>query len=527
MKCNHKTEGFVAFGGDITGLIKSCATEARILQADKSCAGIKCDVYPDRARCCRDKKCVCSNGDNAKGDDCAEDSQHDCEHCSTGYYMSADAGAGAQTCIANTCKCPGGTFTTGANCATEGSTDCSECNAGYEKTDGPNGAKTCVPNNCTCLHGGPSTAANADQSGICMKNEDADCASCDSGYEPVPQFAQNTLTTCAASTCAQDTLPSGTKLDSSQCDSKTTDETCSVSCAGGYTGTSQTYTCGANGKFTGTAPECVPNKCEKKSSAACFPRNTVSGSCEEKTTGDNCKVTCSTGYGSNSQTYTCEADGWKCSKIVECLPDPCAVDTDIANGDKGKCGSSLTGDGASCDIDCSDGYKVSGKMSCTAGELTKATCVEEPCTGAAVLGDGYATNGNCEDPLASRATCKPKCAAGYSLKDDTSCLKGTLTAGVCESDLKCTLTFKQELGTTDKGYWSEDENHMDYAGCEKFCTQKNANGQDKDKITGCELSMVPGANRDKKGKFCFAHIGQVALSEKDEYAACVVAQDLN
>jgi hypothetical protein len=61
------------------------------------------------------------------------------------------------------------------------------------------------------------------------------------------------------------------------------------------------------------------------------------------------------------------------------------------------------------------------------------------------------------------------------------------------------------------GYWTEEQQYLDYPGCERFCNEMNL-GQGID-IYGCELENVSGEARSTKGHWCFAHLNQCEYGE--------------
>jgi hypothetical protein len=115
---------------------------------------------------------------------------------------------------------------------------------------------------------------------------------------------------------------------------------------------------------------------------------------------------------------------------------------------------------------------------------------------------------------------------GYTISGPSTCDTGVLTAATCKAALVCELVYEKNCEET-MGYWSDDENHLDYPGCEQFCNMMYiAHGKT---VKGCELAAVPGAERSAKGKWCFAHEHRCAVGEQNNNAAakCVPLVDMD
>ena len=68
-------------------------------------------------------------------------------------------------------------------------------------------------------------------------------------------YFQICLSCGTVDTCTSGT-PTGTRITHT-CGSTTTGGTCTASCVTGYSGSDETFTCGANGALTGTNPTCT------------------------------------------------------------------------------------------------------------------------------------------------------------------------------------------------------------------------------------------------------------------------------
>lgn len=114
--------------------------------------------------------------------------------------------------------------------------------------------------------------------------------------------------TCLANTC-DNTITTDAAYNTAQCNGKKNGETCDVSCAGeGNVGTPTTYTCGADGTFTGTLPSCHPIACDALAPDASL--NVNAAACSGQSYGDAaCSVSCATGYNGDATQFTCGSDG--------------------------------------------------------------------------------------------------------------------------------------------------------------------------------------------------------------------------
>jgi hypothetical protein len=512
MRCNDAEKGFVDSGSEITGLLKSCPITDPKLHAGKFCATGECLVQPDRYTCCRSVECTCADGKATKSAKsggagaslCEADDTEDCESCDAGYYLSATAGLGSQTCLQNVCTCSHGTATIATGgpsnfCAENGQHDCNTCKAGYHLNEpAAAGAQTCQANVCTCPNGVAAVAAG-NAGTLCEADGTEDCSLCNAGWSLSGPSGPG-LQSCEANTCSQTQLPTGDKYDTTYCKSgMTTGQSCHVSCAAGYTGGDSKYECHASGSFTGSPPNCTANKCNDDAGAKMFTRNMVTNNCTNATTNKQCTATCNNGYTGKSQTYECTASGFV-GVAMECNPDPCDASHDVANGKSGTCTTTLES-GGECKIECDQGYHREGVTYCLAGTLQSvAKCEPTPCDASEPPKHG--TAGDCSAELASGSTCKPNCEEGYTLSGPSRCLEGALDAATCQANLQCHLVYTKACQNTF-GYWSDEPQHLDYPGCETFCNIVNSKSDVE--IFGCELAAVPGEARATTGKWCFAH----------------------
>merc|ERR1711924_438778 len=108
---------------------------------------------------------------------------------------------------------------------------------------------------------------------------------------------------------------------------------------------------------------------------------------------------------------------------------------------------------------------------CMAGTLTNVSvCRPLPCDASEAPARGSV--GDCTSALASGAQCTPVCETGYVLTKNTTCTTGNLDAGECKPKLNCELIYLKQC-IDQYGYWSENQQHLDYPGCEHFCNEMN------------------------------------------------------
>jgi hypothetical protein len=528
MKCDEKREGFVNHGDEITQSVnpfaKSCPKLMPNLEASKYCAGIKCLVQPDRENCCRSQICTCEHGTatvsgGSGASLCEADGQVDCQNCDAGYHLSAPAALGLQTCVANLCTCTHGTATiatgVGGNfCGENGQHDCHTCQTGHHlSADAGVGSQTCEPNVCTCPNG-VATVALGNGPTTCNVDGNEDCSSCGAGYS-LDAPAGPGLQRCEPNTCTIANLPSGPEYDTSQCQvGLKTGASCNVGCATGYTGEATVWTCPTSGVLAGQVPSCKATKCAEVEKSGKFTKFSTADGCANVSTGQSCTASCNTGYSGNKVTYECTKEGFQ-GAAMECHPDPCDASHSVDHGKLGQCNDHLPS-GGSCQITCDEGYTRDGETTCLAGTLQSvASCKPNPCDASEAPAHGNA--GTCTDHLASGASCLPTCTSGYTVSGPSTCSQGRLSPATCQPHLKCTLVYTKYC-QSEFGYWSDDEGHLDYAGCEHFCNMMNT--KDDVNVQGCSLAAVSSSTRSYKGKWCFAHtVPCVLMDDKENNAA--------
>jgi hypothetical protein len=380
-----------------------------------------------------------------------------------------------------------------------GAEDCQSCQEGFYMSApaSEDTVSTCKHNECTCPNGHQTVSTGRGPT-LCETDGTIDCFTCIDGYS-LSSDAGPGLQTCKPATCSSSGLPVGPEFYSSECSGLKVEQYCHVSCADGYTGTDSVYTCDKDGTMKGTAPQCQADKCDgKKHTGNMFPAHTGSN-CHDVALGESCKAYCTKGYSGTNQTRNCTDKGFT-GAAIKCEPDPCDVPGPPANGGMGDCESTLK-DHASCTPTCNAGYHLHGKTTCDAGDLHPATCDENTCSEIEPPSNGAI--GNCSGTIASGVKCQPTCNSGYKVSGMITCDHGHPTEVTCDATYNCPLVYARRCHDF-KGYWTDDDAFLDYPGCERYCNMKGI--QTDGKITGCELSNVPAATRDSKGKMCFAHV---------------------
>ena len=389
--------------------------------------------------------------------------------CSDSKYDAAGA-----TCTANTCT--GGANTgvdaqavyTACNALTTGQTCTPTCNAGYVLA----GSFTLVCSGNTysgvgascsdCTLGATSnTDANADYS-VCSASKSGDtCVPiCKTGYTVAGSFVLvcvNGVYTAAGAVCNANLCTNGpvvatdSNADYTACHAQKTDETCSPTCATGYTlGAGFVLSCSAATQFTApasTLPSCLPNTCTNGASAG-NDVNAVYTACNAKKTGEVCIPQCNTGYRVVGQfTLVCTSDQYSANG-ASCAARSCSGGPTLATANAfanyDTCNAKTTGE--TCTPVCSAGFVLSQtfQLSCvdTVYDASAATCNPQSCTAPVQsTTDPNADYTNC-NAKNSGEVCTPTCNSGYTLltgKDFTLiCVGGVYNAnGVVCSATTC------------------------------------------------------------------------------------------
>ena len=182
--------------------------------------------------------------------------------------------------------------------------------------------------------------------------------------------------TCTKISCNVDQLPSG--FDSSGCSNLVAGDFCLVSCQQGFIPAEEKYTCGVDGNFSGTPPQCERVICPADTLPVA-PGVNVSG-CIGTVSGASCEVACELGYQGSASTYSCGLDGAftgtapVCERKTCALPDSFSTYSHTCDGIQ---------HGAGCTISCAAGYSGSStEQVCSDGSLLGdlPSCTPDSCS---------------------------------------------------------------------------------------------------------------------------------------------------
>lgn len=350
------------------------------------------------------------------------------------------------------------------------------CMDGYEVSSGSG--------NCTCEDTGridgcdlrcvKSTCPPLSALGAAWRSDSLDIASCDGkqqnetcgvacapGYAPVGETLQ--MLTCDATRsdfylhaatrlaarppgcrgmpCSGFAMPIRRGMNTSDCEGKTTGETCVVTAQPGYTATGGgTLICRPHGLFAGALPDISPEQCEVE------PPMTGTGvetTCGNTTVNQDCWTYCQAGYEGNFTQLVCEHD--PAARDVHFLAvgftndamslGSCAPVRSGRRLQAGHCDDNYTdlsasweagmtsdcrgkASGGACLVFCSTGYEIIGDpvmYTCTeAGTFSGSgvpTCRPKECV--AGFPSGVGVMHSCIGTLTD-ATCTASCKQGYS-----------------------------------------------------------------------------------------------------------------
>lgn len=325
-----------------------------------------------------------------------------------------------------TAKCTGDTRYLGTNCT-------ASCNVGflgspssfYCNTNGNwTGAITCSAIDC----GGTISSLGSNAYANCSSGDThylgTNCtATCNSGYlgsgSPLYYCGTNGQWmgnfTCGPIKCGN-TIPN---LDSNaispNCTSNTYQSTCTTTCINGFVGGPVTYTCPANGVWSGNLL-CSGVNCGRTISG--LPGNS-SARCRGRTTytGTNCTASCNAGFVGGSTSYYCSASGnWVLGgSPLACTPLECGP---LTTGFDINAASYCTNThylGPSCPVICNAGYVGSAQYTClsTGAWLGSLTCARRDC-GSVITNLPPFSQSNCTGDTRYLGTaCTAKCIKDY------------------------------------------------------------------------------------------------------------------
>ncbi len=153
-------------------------------------------------------------------------------------------------------------------------------------------------------------------------------ASCAAGYNgnsklytcDDQRYFLGTLPTCTAPCTFGEPMGLGITQD---CAGIITEQTCTASCATGYSGSPQTYTCSANRWFYGATPTCTAQQCTSGQPTGAH----ITLDCAGKTTGQICTASCGAGYAGSPQTFSCETSNTFSGTNPTCTAEECTSES--------------------------------------------------------------------------------------------------------------------------------------------------------------------------------------------------------
>lgn len=157
---------------------------------------------------------------------------------------------------------------------------------------------------------------------------------------------------CEPEACSP--LSLGEAFDDSSCAGKVTGEQCAVQCRQGWSlqGPARTFTCEATGGFSGEPPVCQPNMCTGGMPSDSDLQ--VPSGCERLTTGQTCNISCAAGYEGTTSEYVCAASGFLTGDRPSCAPMTCAPPQLPPSTSHLACSDVQFG--RNCSVRCADGY---------------------------------------------------------------------------------------------------------------------------------------------------------------------------
>ncbi|CAJ1404510.1 unnamed protein product [Effrenium voratum] len=261
-------------------------------------------------------------------------------------------------------------------------------------------------------------------------------ATCTAGHSGAPSeyLCDNGLLigqtpSCEALPCQLTGIYIGLGVNTSGCDGATTGSLCSLQCAFGYQGVGNpTMTCQSDGTFLQGSPtfQCEATVCGNLSDSATFSSPEFADTCQEKSFGQTCSVSCRTGwdlqgdatmmlcYDSSSAPGYVEADTLAASSGPTCVARVCTAGLPSLRGADHDCSGKTTLQ--NCTVQAALGFTAVGgstTLQCaTDGEfkgslpsIEAATC-PTPSLGAGV-------GSTCENKTIG-AECWAYCVAGYA-----------------------------------------------------------------------------------------------------------------
>lgn len=361
---------------------------------------------------------------------------------------------------------------------------------------------------------------------------------CDTGYDAGEQSATFTCEadgkfsgslTCEPVSCG----PAPSPADSTGCSgSKTYEESCTATCEPGYTGgqkTSATFTCGADGTYSGDPLTCKRVSCGKPP----LPLHSHSDDCHSSMKyGDTCTATCDVFYGkykkTGTQKFTCGRNG-EYSESLTCNLVTCGSKSPSEHSDKCPRGQTApaSGSGAdphTCSVHCAYGYADEKHTGPDASHTNVSyTCTEDPTTGDGHWVESKSGSGlNCaavtcpELPPISGShqdssslcttgtyleTCKVKCELGYHNTTPTETSSNTAAVYTCRPK-------RDDPQKSPTGEWTPPQPHR----LPLMCTGYKCEGAPQVDSTAIKVSP----EKTNKGFFP----SRFTLPDKEDSPAC-------
>ena len=286
--------------------------------------------------------------------DCESDSE-----CEAREFCQIELFRSAGTCVSCHASCATCTQSSGSTQSV-----CTACDDPINMRVKSNQA-ACVE----CLDGNHAHCANNPNRKYCAHNDECVVclgpSGCEEGYTC---RGTGSAASCDPDSCDASALPAHAS-DAGDCPaSLPSGDTCSPTCASGYTRNGVT-SCLAG---TLTSATCDPDPCD----ASALPANAVDpGDCTATlSSGSSCEPTCVLGYvASAARCFAGNLTAAACDREPSC--DASALPAGAS--DLGDCNATLPSR-SSCSPTCDDGYTLTAASECVAGTLTPATCEETP-----------------------------------------------------------------------------------------------------------------------------------------------------
>eukprot|EP00927_Polykrikos_kofoidii_P058419 TRINITY_DN5292_c0_g1_i2.p1 TRINITY_DN5292_c0_g1~~TRINITY_DN5292_c0_g1_i2.p1 ORF type:complete len:1627 (+),score=208.47 TRINITY_DN5292_c0_g1_i2:341-4882(+) len=224
------------------------------------------------------------------------------------------------------------------------------------------------------------------------------------------------LPTCQASRCTEGVPVDADIRAERSCGELTTGSNCTVSCADGFVGNSQTFTCATSGSLEGSLPNCTRGICRGLASEDLFEHD-----CSEMPFESNCSVLCGDGFELEGSpgAYTCVWDTKAAALTLKgnfpkCAAKECTAGIPTQPWISHNCSKSKTGQ--ACTVECDGGYDgMSTELKCdSSGLLTGSLprCTAKRCDKRVITG----VVDDCVDGslVVEGDVCSAMCAGGYS-----------------------------------------------------------------------------------------------------------------